>query len=223
MSTCLGSVAFARPYCVCDHCGFACAPLDYGLGIPAQGPTTVRRELVTHAATISRSLEKAQSTLVKQSRIKLSVEGVRPGAKRQGRRVVEETRARAHACFENQGRVPDAPSKSFPLLVITRDGRRVQTRAENRQERWKEGRAGCVYDAVPHPDPPARTAENYTGAQARAKTYTPTMVSWEHLGLTGGKSWDTIYREFVLGCCVLLQRQSRLRQVQTAFGSTSRG
>ncbi len=182
LSTSLGSVALARPYCVCDHCGFACAPVDYALGIPAQGPTTARRELVTHAATTGRSFDKAQSTLAKQSRIKLSVEGVRRGAEREGRRVVEETRARVHACFENQGRVPDAPSKSFPLLVITCDGGRVQTRAEKKEERWKESKVGCVYDAVPQPDPAARSAENYTGAQALTKTHTATMESWEHLG-----------------------------------------
>lgn len=182
LNTSLGAVPLTRPYCVCDHCGFAGAPLDYALGIPAQGPSSARRELVAHAATTSRSFHRAQTTLAKQSRIRLSVEGVRRGAEREGRRVVEETRARVHACFENQGRVPDAPQESLALLVITCDGGRVQTRAENKQERWKESKVGCVYDAVPDPDPAARTAEHYRGAQALTKTYAATTESWEHLG-----------------------------------------
>lgn len=182
LNTTLGAVAMERPYCVCDHCGFAGAPLDYALAIPAQGPSTARRELVSHAATIGRSFGKAQVTLAKQSRIKLTVEGVRRGAEREGRQVVEDHRAQVQACFENRGRMSDAPSEPFPLLVITCDGGRVQTRAENPQERWKESKVGCVYDAVPHPDPAARTAEDYTGAQALTKTYTATMESWEYLG-----------------------------------------
>lgn len=39
-----------RPYCVCDACGFAAAPLDYALGIPRKGPSVSRRELISDAA-----------------------------------------------------------------------------------------------------------------------------------------------------------------------------
>jgi len=180
--TSLGVVATARPYCVCDGCGFTCAPLDYALGVPAKGPTTARRELVAHAATTSRSFDKAQTTLAKQSRIKLSAEGVRGSAEAQGRQLVDDTRARVRACFENRGRTPQAPSEPLALLVITCDGGRVQTRTENKDERWKESKIGCVYDALPHPDQAARTAENYRGAHALTKTYVATMQPWDQLG-----------------------------------------
>jgi len=99
----------ARPYCVCDSCGFCGAPLDYALGIPSRGPSVARRELVCHAATKDQSFEKASVTLEHHSKIVMTDEGVRRLAESEGRRLVEERARRVEACFRNRGRVPDAP------------------------------------------------------------------------------------------------------------------
>ena len=180
LETTLGNVEFVRPYCVCDACGFAAAPLDYALGIPRQGPSVSRRELICHAATAARSFDKAQATLSRHSRIDMTSEGVRKHAEREGRKLVERSAARVNACFGDRGRTPGASAPAVPLLVVTCDGGSVQTR--DPRERWKESKLGCVYDAEPRADPQARTAEKYRGATARTKTYVATLEPWATLG-----------------------------------------
>ena len=173
----LGTVTYTRAYCVCDACEFSCAPLDYALGIPPQGPSVERRELICHAATKDRSFEKARDTLGHHSHIHLSDEAIRKLAESQGRGLVEERARRVDACFANGGRVPDAPSRPVPLLVVVCDGGMVQTRDPD--ERWKTDKIGCVYDAQPHPDANTATPETYQGATALTKTYVATMEPWD--------------------------------------------
>ena len=178
----MGPVQMARPYCVCDPCGFCCAPLDYALGIPSRGPSVARRELVCHAATKDRSFEKASVTLDHHSKLTMTDEGVRRLAESEGRRLVEERARRVEACFRNRGRVPGAPQWPVSCLVVVCDGGRVQTCSPNPKERWKEDRIGCVYDAEPKPDPAAATAQDYKGATALTKTYVGTMECWKDFG-----------------------------------------
>ena len=180
LGTTLGNVELVRPYCVCDACGFAAAPLDYALGIPPHGPSVSRRELICDAATCARSFEKARVTLSRHSKLGMTSEGVREHAEREGRKLVKARAARVEACFQNRGRTPGASARAVPLLVVTCDGGSVQTR--DPLERWKESKVGCVYDAEPFPEPHARTAENYRGAKARTKTYVATMEPWASLG-----------------------------------------
>jgi len=180
LETILGNVELVRPYCVCDACHFAAAPLDYALAIPRSGPSVSRRELICHAATTARSFEKGTATLSHHSKLHMTPEGVRKHAEREGRKLVEASAKRVEACFKNRGRTPRAPAQAVPLLVVTCDGGSVQTR--DKLQRWKEDKIGCVYDAEPLPEPRAPTAEKYRGAKARTKTYVATMEPWASLG-----------------------------------------
>lgn len=176
----VGEVEYQRPYCVCDACGFCCAPLDYALGIPSQGPSIARRELVCHAAAKDRSFEKARCTLQHHNKIKMTDEGVRKLAEAEGRELVKARARRVEMCFNNQSHSPAGAPKHVPFLVVTCDGGMVKTR--NREDPWKSDKIGCVYDARPQPDKEAATAEKYHGAKAITKTYVATMEPWEALG-----------------------------------------
>ena len=180
--TSLGPVKLCRPYCVCEGCGWGGAPLDYAFGLPSHGPSVARRELICDAATAACSFEKAEHTLSKHSKIMMTPEGIRKHAETEGRRLLEAQQARLEACFTPPGRLPSSPTESVALLVVTCDGGMVQTRQEHTQDRWKESKVGAVYQAEPHPDPKARTAEKYEGAKALVKTYVATMAPWEELG-----------------------------------------
>ena len=177
-----GEVPMQRPYCVCDPCGFTCAPLDYSLGIPVRGPSVMRGELVCNAATKDRSFDKASATLAHHSKILMSDEGVRKLAESEGRKLFEARARRVEACFRSRGRQPRPPTPPPTCLVITCDGGRVQTRKIENGSRWKESKIGCVYDARPQPDPAAATAEKYKGAAAITQTYVATMEPWEAFG-----------------------------------------
>ena len=177
-----GKVQMHRPYCVCDHCGLCCAPLDYALGIPTRGPSVGRRELICNAATKDRSFDKASATLAHHSKIVMTDEGVRNLAESEGRKLVQERARRVQACFRSLGRQAEPPCPSPQCLVTVCDGGRVQTRHMENGSRWKEDKVGCVYDAQPQPDPTAATAEKYKGAAAITKTYVATMEPWDAFG-----------------------------------------
>jgi len=182
LPTSLGPVKFWRPYCVCDGCGCACAPLDSAFGIPSKGPSVARRELICDAATVAGSFETAEHTLEKHRKLVMTSEGIRKHAEAEGRRLVEALNARCEAGFTPPARLPDGPEGPIPFIVVTCDGGMVQTRHERGEDRWKEGKVGVVYLAEPRPDPKARTAEKYQGANAQVKTYVATMAPWEKLG-----------------------------------------
>ena len=127
LRTSFGEVAMERPYCVCDHCEHACAPLDYALGIPSRGPSCTRRELVANAATKDGSFEKAQYTLAHHSKIAMSAEAVRKLAEGEGRNGVEENRRRVEECFRKTkirptraDRLPPGPATTAPALPSAR-------------------------------------------------------------------------------------------------------
>lgn len=176
----LGNVEMIRPYCVCDSCGFTCAPLDYALGIPAKGASIGRRELVCNAATKDRSFDKARKTLSHHSKIRLSNEGIRKLAESEGRRLVDARAKRVKECFEKRGGLGRDSGEPIPLLVVVCDGGMVQTR--DKKERWKSDKVGCVYDAVAEPNGSATVADEYRGAKALTKTYVATMEPWAELG-----------------------------------------
>lgn len=176
----LGNVEMIRPYCVCDSCGFSCAPLDYALGIPVKGASVGRRELVCNAATKDRSFEKARKTLSHHSKICLSDEGIRKLAESEGRRLVDARAKRVRECFEKRGHFEQNSSEPVSLLVVVCDGGMVQTR--NKKERWKSDKVGCVYNAVAEPNKSAAMSDEYQGAKALKKTYVATMEPWVELG-----------------------------------------
>jgi len=182
LPTSLGPVKFWRPYCVCDGCGCACAPLDSVFGIPPKGPSVARRQRICDAATTGGSFEIAEHILSEHSKIVMTSEGIRKHAEAEGRRLIEAQNARLQAAFTPPGRLPSGPEESVELLVVTCDGGMIQTRLEKGKDRWKEGKVGVVYRAEPRPDPKARTAEKYHGAEAQVKTYVATMDRWEKLG-----------------------------------------
>jgi len=180
LASTLGEVEVIRPYCVCDGCGFSCAPLDYALGIPSTGPSVGRRELVCHAATKDRSFDKASETLRHYSHLCLSDEAIRKLAESEGRTLVEARARRVDECFQKRGQIARSPADPAAVLVVVCDGGMVQTR--NKEQRWKSDKIGCVYDAVPHPDHNAARAEHYQGAAALTKTYVATIETWERMG-----------------------------------------
>ena len=192
LASSVGDIALQRPYCVCDHCGFCCAPLDYALAIPAQGPSVGRRELVCHAATKDRSFEKAVESLEHYRHIHLSAEAIRQLAEGEGRHVRAARAQRVQRCFAAAAAVPPRPPRPATLMVVVADGGSVQTR--DPAERWKNDKIGCVYDAVPEPDPRAAAATQYAGATAQTKTYVATMAPWEELGrLLFAEAWQRGY------------------------------
>lgn len=182
LATSVGDVVFSRPYGVCERCSFRGAPLDYAMGIPAHGPSITRRELICHAATHERSFEKGQEMLARHDRILLSAEGIRKLAEAEGRHMTQQRDQRVQRCFQTRGRQPQGPRRGVPLLVVTCDGGRVQTCNPNKDERWKEDKIGCVYEAQPRPDPKAACVKEYEGARAVTKTYTATMKPWADFG-----------------------------------------
>ncbi|HSW49910.1 MAG TPA: hypothetical protein VLH09_07020 [Bryobacteraceae bacterium] len=177
LDTLSGAIEYQRPYCVCDACGFCGAPLDRALGIPTQGPSIARRELICYTAAQDRSFERARRTLARH-RIRISDEAIRQLAEGEGRHLNQLRDQNVEDCFRQTAR---ARSGATPeLLVITCDGGMIQTC--DGEPPWKSDKIGCVYDALPRPDIHAVSATRYRGATARTKTYVGTMRPWADLG-----------------------------------------
>ena len=180
INTALGEIEYCRAYGVCDGCGHTAAPLDEALGIPAFGPSVEARQKICHAAVVGRSFDSGEEILRVHSGIKVSAKHVRSIAEREGRSLAEERGKETVAYREGQlGVGGGEPTPT--LMVVTADGGRVQTRALEAKERWKEDKIGIVYDAVAKPQEHAKRGE-YEGAKAHTKTYVATLESWESMG-----------------------------------------
>lgn len=179
ISTAIGEIEYRRAYGVCDRCGHTAAPLDEALGIPSSGPSVEARQKICHAAA-GRSFEDAQEILRVQAKIELSAKHVRSIAEGEGRDLVEQRGKEASAY--RQGQLAVSGERQAPaLMVVAADGGRVQTRALEAKERWKEDKIGIVYDAVAKPQAHVKPGE-YEGAKAQTKTYVATMEDWEAMG-----------------------------------------
>lgn len=176
--TVVGEVRYRRPYGVCDRCQKPWIPLDQALGLPSTGASIGHRERVCHAAVVGRSFDVAHEVLEVHAGLLVSPKHVRTVAEGEGRRIVEETRARVRVYQE--GKLDVSSSEKPALMIVTCDGGRVQTREEG-EDRWKEDKIGCVYDATPGPEPSA-LPDKYEGAKAGTKTYVATMERWEEMG-----------------------------------------
>jgi hypothetical protein len=180
LETVLGEVEYRRPYGVCDRCGISFAPLDCGLGIPTTGGTITRTQRVCHAAVTGRSFETAADILREHDGIALSAKQVRVISEAEGKRVAQQRQREVEAYRKRELRFDgkEAP----PLLVVTADGGRVQTRQRVNGNAWKEDKVGGVYDAIPEKDPSAASADHYQGAKAQKKTYVASLTTWEEFG-----------------------------------------
>lgn len=179
LKTILGDVPYQRPYCVCDRCGYTCAPMDRALGIPARGPSVSVLQRICHAGVVARSFEDGREILKVHSGLQMSRKHVRRICEGEGKRLVQQQAVTVGAFQE--GRFESNPQEHPGLLVLTCDGGRIQTRHAQKEDRWKEDKVGAVYDAVAEPDPYA-CSKTYKGAKARTKTYVATMQSWEQFG-----------------------------------------
>lgn len=179
LKTILGEVEYKRPYKVCDHCGYTCAPLDQALGIPETGPTIGALKKICHAAVVTRSFNDGREILEVHSGLKMSRKHVRTIAEREGERLLEE-QARKVELFQ-EGKMEVVNTESPELIVVTCDGGRIQTRGSEKENRWKEDKIGAVYEAVPQPSS-VDYPENYKSVKAGIKTYVATMREWDFLG-----------------------------------------
>jgi hypothetical protein len=176
----LGPVPFSRPYGTCDHCGLSGAPMDWEMGLPSETNVSIGLlERVCHAAVVGRSFEDASKIIRLHDMADLNAKQIRVLAESEGRTLAEELDSIVATCREGlqQAQCGAAPE----LLVICADGGRIQTRQKERKERWKENKVGVVYDAAPGRRSRA-AAGGYQGAEAKTKTYTATMRTWEHFG-----------------------------------------
>jgi hypothetical protein len=104
-------------------------------------------------------------------RVQLTVEGV--GEVLQDGRDAQTARYLQRAC------PPPAPAQPIPLLVVSADGGRVQTRSDDPDRKWRENKIGLVYDALPCPQ---KRGEKYKGPAPVTRSLVATMGSWESLG-----------------------------------------
>jgi len=179
LKTVVGEVEYKRAYGICDRCGQTGAALDEALGIPRRGPSAAAREKICHVAVVSRSFDDASELLRVHGGIRSSGKHVRTLAEAEGRRLVEQRIAKVQAFRD--GKMDSAGNEAPELLVVVADGGRVQTRAETKDERWKEDKIGVVYDAVDCPEDSGIDTK-YQGAKAQTKSYVATMESWEEMG-----------------------------------------
>ena len=183
LKTSLGPIIYRRAYGTCDFCRISGAPLDWVLGIPPTGSSVSYRQQVADACTVGRSFEIGKKILRDHDRLSLSRKAAWRISLQEGRQLVEKRTEQVSAAFHI---AKDQPSRLVPrdalkLLVITCDGGRVQTLAQEKQERWKEDRIGAVYDALPRPQPHAARGD-YKGAKAVTTTFVATMENWETFG-----------------------------------------
>lgn len=176
----LGPISYNRPYGTCDYCKLSGAPMDWDLGLSSDVNVSVGLlERVCHASVVGRSFEDAYEIIKLHDMVDLNAGQLRVLAESEGRRLAELRALDVKAYRENSLRVQC--NESPELLVICADGGRVQTRQEERTERWKENKVGVVYDATAKPQPCVVRGE-YQGAKAKTKTYAATMQPWEAFG-----------------------------------------
>lgn len=123
------------------------------------------------------SFEKAARLLRNLAGLSISPKRVQLITERVGEALSEEEDERTRRFLARQG--PKASGAKAALLVVSLDGGRVQTRQETPQEKWKEDKAGVVYDAVPAPE---RAGATYEGPPPVTRSVCATMESWETLG-----------------------------------------
>jgi len=93
--------------------------------------------------------------------------------------VLAQERDQATDAFLKGRRKAPIPLNPADLLVVTTDGGRVQTRHNDRANRWKEDKVGVVYEATPTPE---RRDVEYHGPKPIMRTPVATMESWDTLG-----------------------------------------
>ena len=124
------------------------------------------------------SFEKAAVLLRSLAGLDISAKQVQLLTEHVGGLLCQE-RDKATVVFLAPGRRPSPPKTPIPLLVITADGGRVQTRQPSPDEKWKEDKLGVVYDALPSPE---RPGQDYEGPSPRTRSLVATMESWDKLG-----------------------------------------
>lgn len=151
--------------------------MDHRLGIPSRGPSNRRARKICEANragsfhNASRLLDDLAGLHVSPKQVQLVTERI--GA------VLAEQRDNATAAFFDLQSRPSPPHSPIPLLVVTTDGGRVQTRQDNSNEKWKEDKVGVVYDATPTPERPGAT---YQGPPPTTRSVVATMETWDTLG-----------------------------------------
>jgi len=151
--------------------------MDKRLGVRPRTPSPRYLEKVC-MSTIAGSFVKATQLLESMSGIKVSAKTVQRQSEAMGELIRQEEDEWIES-YRN-GAVspkPQEPSRA-PLLVITTDGGRVQTRQAGAAGKWKENKVGVVYRAVPTPE---KAGEKYHGPSPLERTYVATMRNWDEM------------------------------------------
>jgi hypothetical protein len=123
------------------------------------------------------SFEKASWLLKSLAGVEVSAKRAQLITERVGAELERERREQTERYLARQAPEPEGPPAA--LLVITLDGGRVQTRQEDPETRWKEDKAGVVYDATPAPE---RAGVKYEGPALGTRSVVATMECWDKLG-----------------------------------------
>jgi len=123
------------------------------------------------------SFEKAARLLRNLASLPISAKRVQLITERVGKALREEAQARTERFLARLA--PQGMATRAALMVVSVDGGRVQTRQEDPREKWKEDKAGVVYDAWPCPEQPGI---EYEGPPPKTRSVCATMESWECLG-----------------------------------------
>jgi len=118
----------------------------------------------------ARLLESLANLKIDAKRVQLITEGV-------GAALVRERDESTEAFLHGSGAHATA-GPAAPLIVVTADGGRVQTRQPKAADKWKEDKVGVVYDALPGPEQPGET---YHGPPPITRSVVVTMKPWEEL------------------------------------------
>jgi hypothetical protein len=150
-------------------------PLDRRLWIPPRGASLGLSRAVC-AANQAGSFPKAAALLALLAGLRLSVKRVQLITEQVGARMDQTQQQRTNA-FLQAGPTPGGAA--VPLLVLSADGGRVQTRQADPEQKWKETRVGVVYEAVPRPEQPGL---DYQGARPGPRSVLAGLDSWERFG-----------------------------------------
>jgi len=160
-------------------------PLDVRLKIPQRGGSARLQRKVCEANDAG-SFEKASRVLGNLAGLSISAKRVELITERVGKTLCDEAQSRAERFLGRQGSKGVGPRAALlscagrgALVVVSPDGGRVQTRQEDPKEKWKEDKAGVVYDATPCPE---RPGVKYEGPPPRTRSVLATMESWETFG-----------------------------------------
>lgn len=152
-------------------------PLDRRLKIPVRGASSLLQRKVCEA-NYAGSFEKASRLLDSLAGLNISAKRVQLITERVGAVLLTERDHTTSTFMQGTCQKPP-PAAPVPLLVITADGGRVQTRQEDRARKWKENKVAVVYNAIPSPE---RQGEDYHGPKPIIRSLVATMASWEQLG-----------------------------------------